>query len=362
MPGRVAHGSGVSLPQPAVSWKDGVNAPPCPSKGMKMSAPNPPYDRQQPPQPEDRPLSKLIKGAIWIAIGALIAAALVCVVWVLVGDQNGLIGKAFLTVLLLASFAGVVLLDASLAPRRPDWFALASMVSWVVVLLVGAVKIWIEGPPDARGPYSYEYASDGPERFFQFVLVIGVLQLALLHVRLYWKAHERHVTTFTRTIAIVTTAFVLALAGMLVFFLTFPRTVEYGELYWRIVVSLAILGAVGTTILPLLNALFAPKRPRPTYAAPAPHPVQPVQPVSPYGAVDAWTQPAVPAPQPWPTYVDGFTPLPALPDGSPDWNAYYTGYPTYPQWPHADAQPPASQPGPQDIPPRPPLPPVPPVV
>ena len=50
--------------------------------------------------------SLLIRGAIWIAIGALIAAALVCVVWVLIGDQDGLIGRAFLTILLLAGFAG----------------------------------------------------------------------------------------------------------------------------------------------------------------------------------------------------------------------------------------------------------------
>ncbi|WOF23644.1 hypothetical protein N8K70_02900 [Microbacterium betulae] len=351
-----------------------------------MSAPYAPYDPQQPPQPEDRPMSKLIKGSIWIAIGALIAAALVCVVWVLVGDQNGLIGKAFLTVLLLAAFAGVVLLDAGLAPRRPDWFALASMVSWIVVLLVGAVKIWIKDPPygrDAMG-YGYGYGVDGAERFFQFVLVIGVLQLTLLHARLYWKAHERHVTTFTRTIAIVTTAFLLALAGMLVFFLTFPRTVEYGELYWRIVVSLAILAAVGTTILPLLNALFAPKRPRSAYAGAPGASVPQVAPS--YGVADSWAPVgAAPQPQAWPTYVDGVTPLPVLPDGSPDWNAYYTGYPTYPQWSQAPSwqdpsaapdpsgqqwsapaqtssgQPapdPSSGPGGQDIPPRPPLPPV----
>ena len=54
--------------------------------------------------------SKLIRIAIWVAIGALIAAALVCVVWVLIGSQNGLIGRAFLTILLLAAFAGVALI------------------------------------------------------------------------------------------------------------------------------------------------------------------------------------------------------------------------------------------------------------
>lgn len=314
-----------------------------------MSAPYPPHDRSL--ASGDKPMSKLIKGAIWIAIGALIAAALICVVWVLVGDQNGIIGKAFLTVLLLAGFAGVVLLDANLAPRRPDWFALASMISWVVVLLVGAVKIWLDVVPrgwESDDYFEYGYGAEGIERFFHLVLVIGVLQLALLHQRLFWRAHERHVTTFTRSVAIATTVFLVVLVAMLVFFLTFPDSFDFGELYWRIVVSLAILAAVGTTLLPLLNALFAPRKPRPTapaYAAPVA-----AQPYAP----QAYAQPQ------WPTYYDGVTPLPVLPDGSPDWNAYYTGYPTYPQPSGQTGQTP-SAPGEPDVPPRPPVPPVPPV-
>lgn len=260
---------------------------------------------------EKKNLSLLIRGAIWIAIGALIAAALVCVVWVLVGDQDGLIGRAFLTILLLAAFAGIAILEAGLAPNRPDWLALASMVSWIVALLVGAVKIWL--PEDT-------YSFTAGERFFQLLLVVGILQLALLHVRLFTPAAQRHVTTFTRIIYIATVVFLGGLVGMLVFFLTFPHTFEYGELYWRIVVALTILAAVGTTLIPLLNALFAPKKP-------------------------ARAVPSSPAPQAWPTYADAVTPLPVLPDGSPDWNAYYTGRPSTPQ-PHH----PAALPAPAAIP------------
>ncbi|MBT2484961.1 MULTISPECIES: hypothetical protein [unclassified Microbacterium] len=252
---------------------------------------------QQSTQGDNKNMSLLIRGAIWIAIGALIAAALVCVVWVLIGDQDGLIGRAFLTIVLLAAFAGIAILEAGLAPNRPDWLALASMVTWIVALLVGAVKIWL---PEDDGYFS------GAERFFQLLLVIGILQLALLHVRLFTPAAKRHVTTFTRVIYIVTLVFLAGLVGLLVFFLSFPQSFDYGELYWRIVVALTILAAVGTTLIPLLNALFAPKRPRnasPTIAA-------------------------APA---WPTYADGITPLPALPDATPDWNAYYTGYPSIPQ-------------------------------
>ena len=46
--------------------------------------------------PDHAPRSGLLRWAIWVAIIALIAAALVCVVWVLVGPENGLIGRAFL--------------------------------------------------------------------------------------------------------------------------------------------------------------------------------------------------------------------------------------------------------------------------
>ncbi|WP_406246429.1 hypothetical protein ACI7YT_14695 [Microbacterium sp. M] len=249
-------------------------------------------------QPEEVAVAKpnaslLIRGAIWIAIGALIAAALVCVVWVLIGDQDGLIGRAFLTILLLAGFAGIAILEAGLAPNRPDWLALTSMITWIVALLVGAVKIWL---PDDTG-----YFGGGAERFFQLLLVVGILQLALLHVRLFKPAAERYITVFTRVIYYLTLVFLVALVGMLVFFLTFPHTFTYNDLYWRIVVALAILAAVGTTLIPLLNALFAPKKQKAAVAAPA---------------------------QQWPTYGDGVTPLPVLADGTPDWNAYYTGYPT----------------------------------
>jgi len=256
--------------------------------------------------------SKLMRSAIWIAIGSLIAAALVCVVWVLIGDQDGIIGRAFLTILLLAVFAGIAIMESHLAEHRPEWLALSSMITWIVALLVGAVKIWMP-EHDPFGGWSLL-------RFWQLLLVVGIMQLALVHVRLFLPASKRYVTTFTRVIVIVTIALLALLVALLVFYLTFPDLFRYDDLYWRIVIALAILVAVGTTLIPLLNALFAPKK-KPSFA---PH-VAPVGP--PQGAAVApQTAQGVTA---WPTYADGRTPLPVLPDGSPDWNAYYTGHPTY---------------------------------
>lgn len=264
-------------------------------------------------QPITSPESnKILRASIWVAIGALIAAALVCVVWVLIGDENGIVGKAFLTVLLLAAFAGVAILETNLAARRPAWLALASMLAWVLILLIGAFLIWM--------PTS-GYFGVGAERFFRFILIALIIQGALLHARLLLRAYERHQTTFTTVVTYVTIGLVVILAVMLVLPLMTDEFVTYRPLYWRVVVALAILAAVGTAIVPLVNALFAPKAPR----AAAPAPYNGVPPA--YGRVPAAA--LTPAPLPWPTFADGVTPLPALPDGAPDWNAYYTGRPTY---------------------------------
>ncbi|GAA3911737.1 hypothetical protein [Microbacterium invictum] len=252
--------------------------------------------------------NRILRSAIWIAIGALIAAAIVCVIWVLLGDANGMVGKAFLTILLLAGFAGIAILEANLAPRRPAWFALASMVTWVLVLLVGAFLIWM--------PEGSQYFGAGAERFFKFLLIALILQAALLHVRLYTKAHQRYETTFTSIVTYVTIALVVILAIMLIVPIVIEEYVVFRPIYWRVVVALAILAAVGTALVPLVNALFAPKKPRPAAVVATPY-------------AQSYAQPLAQAP--WPTYVDGITPLPMLPDGSPDWNAYYTGQPTYTQ-------------------------------
>lgn len=314
--------------------------PPHPAP-QSYPSPQGPAQPSAAPEGEKREMPRLIRGAIYIAIAALLLAAIVCVIWVFIPNQGGIIAKAMLTILLLAGFCGAVLLDANLAGGRPPWLVLVSIATWVVALLVGAFKIWAPPEDDSFGWVTI--------RVVQLACVVGLLQLGLLHQRLYWKAHERYVTGFTRAIAIATTGFLAAMVLMLVFFLTFPDAFEYSEWYWRVVVALSILAAVGTLILPLLNALFAPRERRAARAAPA------------YGG----------APQ-WPTFSDGVTPLPVLPDGTPDWEAFVTGVPSpgarmpqqypghAPQQPTPPPQPasPQSAPGPQPphIPPAPPLP------
>lgn len=247
-------------------------------------------DRSPTPQPTEH-ASPVMRNIIWVAMGALIASALVCVVWVLVGNQDGLIGRAFLTIVLLAGFAAIALAVAHGVGSRPTWLSRAQLVVWIVVVLVGAVKIWMP-----RGEESWGWAT---ERFFHFLLVIGLLHLALLHVRLYVTASLRYVTTATKAISYVTLALLGILVVMLVVYLTVPHLFYYPDVYWRIVASLAILVAVGTIMIPLLNAQFAPRQPKAARVR--------------YGTTSNG----------WPTYADGRTPLPQLADGKPDWAAYY---------------------------------------
>ncbi len=246
-----------------------------------------------PSRPAERPA--LLRAAIWVAIGALIAAAIVCVVWVLIGSQNGIVVRAFLTILLLAGFSGVSIMDVYLAARRETWFTLVSMGVWIAILLIGAFLIWM--------PTSAYFAfSTGFQRVFAFLLIVLILQLAVLHVRLYSGAHLRRPLVFTRVVTWITVALIAVLAIMLVLPLMLWEWVDFHDVYWRIVVALTILATVGTALVPLVNALFAPRG-----ARPLPLPVAPLG---------------------WPTYADGATPLPMFPDGSPDTNAYYTGQPS----------------------------------
>jgi len=255
-----------------------------------MTAPYSPHTTAAVESDDAPGIPPLMRGAMWVAIGALIAGAILCVFWVLVSPEGGVIPKAFMTILALAGFAGTSLLDAQLAARRPAWLVVVSMSSWVLVLLCTLTLIWV--------PTEYVYPV---AKVWFFILIVLFVQLTVLHQRLVWRAHSRHVTGFTRALTVVTSVFVVSLLVMALVPLTLPTYFDYPEVYGRIMVSLAILGAVGTALIPLITTMFSPKR----------------------GSALARAQGL-----PWPTYRDGVTPLPMLADGQPDFEAQRTGVPS----------------------------------
>ncbi len=301
------------------------------------------------------------RAAIWVAIAGLIASAIVTVVWVLIGSADGTIGRAFFTIILLAGFAGIAIAESRIADRREAWFALASIGSWIAALLIGILLIWMPEPERYFGYYSFLPF----ERVFRFALIVAVLQAALYFVRLYVGLAKRARTLFARIVAPITIGLVGVLALLLILPLVFNEWIEYRDFYWRVVVAITILAAVGAALIPLVSALLAPPRPSAprvrTVTRTVVRPVAPARPATPAVPV-ASAPPAPSAPAaaavtaaasepaavvtepsgaattpastetaellPWPMYVDGVTPLPMLPDGSPDWNAYYTGHPT----------------------------------
>ncbi|MGO2189262.1 MAG: hypothetical protein ACTH4Y_13605 [Microbacterium gubbeenense] len=240
---------------------------------------------------ESTGIPPLLRGVMWVAIGALIAGAILCVFWVLLSPEGDVIPKAFLTIIALAAFAGMSLMDAQLAPGRTSWLVLVSMLSWVLVLLCALTLIWV--PADNLFVVA---------KVWYFILIVLFVQLTVLHQRIVWRAHTRHTTGFTRTLTVITSVFIVALLFMALVPLTLPTYFDYPDMYGRIMVSLAILGAVGTALIPLITAMFGPKR------------------------VAAHVEAA--RTLPWPTYRDGVTPLPMLPDGQPDFDALRTGVPS----------------------------------
>ncbi|SJN40351.1 hypothetical protein FM119_11890 [Mycetocola reblochoni REB411] len=307
---------------------------------------------------------------MWIAIGAVIASALVCVVWVLVGDDgNAIIGRAFLTILLLAAFAGVALYDASAAARRRQWESLLSLGGWVLILALAMIKIWMP----FRDSFDYYFASDSAfVRTFQLIGIVLVIRLAILHVQLFSRLLTNRADRFARIDGFITIGLVAVLAVLLVIPLVFTDYV-FHSIYYRAAVAVAILATVGTVLVPLfrlLSSAGSTKEPaRAAQAAPqrgfdalgagysAPtgddtgsgvatqvpagqgsvvagpaHTTQAQAGVPARESVPSHSrQPGAPIPRNlptrfgWPLFADGRTPLPVLHNGAPDLDAYYTG-------------------------------------
>ncbi|KQO60336.1 hypothetical protein [Curtobacterium sp. Leaf261] len=316
-------------------------------------------------------------------IGAVIAAGLVGVVAVLIGDFGTVGLQLLLMILVVVVFALLSWYDADVSSRRSSTFALASVVTSMYLLVVGLVKIWILRPDSISARYEDPIWTIGTQ-FWQWIGLVVVARAALLLVHLLLNIHRRFRKPVLQVVAKVTVGLIALLAALVSIPLLFPNT-HFGESFWRLLWVVAILVVLGTVLVPLSNALFGPRPtwpqggtvdpryvPTPLYvgtqSAATPQDVatppiawQPgehdrtggptsVRPSTPVG--HGWG--ATPAPNPsatrqdpsapsatssgrasddhryepepprlrvlaWPRYVDG-TPLPAGPDGSPDFS------------------------------------------
>lgn len=292
-------------------------------------------------------LSRGKRALLFIIVGGLAAAALVSAGFVVFGEQGDIVARALWTVLILTAFALIVLAETRVQYRE----------SWVLPLRVGG---WVASAFIALFN-SWDYRTDIGDTIFLVPLTIVsivVIQLAVLHITLMGRAFWRDPSPAIAMSAVVATVCAAAVAVMIVIPLLVRPDDLFGDTYWRIVVALAIIGTVATVISPLVRAIVRPRRPEtsatghagestapaaypgqgapytaqqmspshPPAQAPASYPPQP-------GYAPAGYAPQAPA---WPTYYGTPVPLPILPDGTPDWQAYHTGQPTpgsraYPQ-------------------------------
>ena len=295
-------------------------------------------------RPDDRQYAWVRHLMPRIVIGALIAAALVGVYAVLIGEFDALCWRLVGTIALFVFFSLVSWYDADVSARRAPWFGAVSVVTSVYLLLAGLVKVWT--------PTVYDQTAPWWEPFAWFALV-AVARLGLLHVHLVLNTQRR----FTGPIMSKVTVATLCLVGVLTVGLSLPlifTRVDFGETYWRLIGVIAILDALGTILIPLTYSLFGPKalKTPKTPAQPWQTPAQPWQ-TSPASTATPPAPPAAPslptvAPAPsvplatsaptftappvsayprlvvgsglqleWPRYING-APLPARADGSPD--------------------------------------------
>jgi hypothetical protein len=204
--------------------------------------------------------------SLFLAIGALIAAAVLGGYFIIVGDQANVAGRAWLTLFLVGLFAGAVVLDANVANGPNRWYLGVSTIVNVVLVTIGLIKLWNGWlQPDDTAAASVWFVQT-----LRLVLIIVLFRLALLFTQLYGLYF---VTRARSQVGKLTAILTIALAWVTALILAAPAAFpepEWPDWWWR-VAGATTLVAVVTTVIPLIVRAFEPKAPKPAL------PVQPVQ-------------------------------------------------------------------------------------
>lgn len=292
-----------------------------------------------------------------VIIGSVVAAALIGVAAMVVGEFGTLHLRAILTVIIIVVFSLLAWYDADVSSKRSHNFALVGVFVSLYLLIAGILKVWVPAiiyaqPTDNfYAGASYEYGTYNiVEDFWHWIWLVIIARFALLHAHLLLNIHRKYVTPILQLTAKITIGLIVLFAILL----TLPTLLtqfDYTETYWRFTGAVFILDVLGTVLIPLSYALFGPKSqsqmqpvysptttklqagavppanvPSSAWGAPSVPPVvqtAPVEPAgdnSPTGSVMFEAPPVASRKLAWPRYEDG-TPLPVLPDGTPDFSA-----------------------------------------
>lgn len=259
----------------------------------------PPPDATAPEAPARR--GRAATAALYIAIGALVAAAALGAYFIIAGDQANVAGRAWLTLLLVGLFAGAVVLDANVDNGPNRWYLGVSTVVNVVIVAVGLLKLW----NGWLQPEDTAAASVWLAQMARLLAVIVLFRVALLFMQLYGHHFVRRGRTpVGKIMAIVTISLVWATALVLAAPAIFPAT-DWPDWWWRIAGATSLV-AVVTTVIPLLLRAFDPNKPKPAPAQPVAY--APVQQAPGYYAQQPY--PGQPVPQQYPAQ---YPPQPGVP-------------------------------------------------
>jgi len=267
-----------------------------------------------PPAPDAAPekRSRAATMSLYLAIGALIAAAALGGFFIIVGDQANIAGRAWLTLLLVALFAGAVVLDAFAARGPNRWYLGVSTIVNVVLVAIGLLKLW----NGWLQPEDTAAASVWLLQMLRLLMIIAVLRLAVLFTQLYGL----HFVTRARTqlgklVSVLTVGLVWATALVLAAPAAFPAP-AWPDWWWRIAGATTLV-AVVTTVIPLIMRAFEPRAPKP----PKPVVQQPAyyaqQVPGYYGQVPGQPAPGPvvqPIPPGYPQAAPGVPPVPTVPE------------------------------------------------
>jgi len=297
-------------------------------------------------------------------VGSVVAAALVGVTAIVVGQFGTIHLQALFTVILIVAFALLTWYDAEVSAKRSSTFALIGVGISVILLIIGMFKIWLPQSSDLDTDYAYydDTSYDVAENFGHWVWLVIIARFALLHAHLLLNIHRKYNTPVLSVVANITLG-LIALFGILLALPSIFDNTDFGEAYWRLFGAVFILDVLGTVLIPLAYALFSPKKSaeeeykrwdeqphvpvvqqeqqfqsparqqlhehrdvpsqpvahRSTFQ-PATSPVEPTeQTFGPTGAVKFEKRPTPSKKLAWPRYEDG-TPLPINPDGTPNFD------------------------------------------
>ena len=294
------------------------------------------------PAEKPRRLSTFLKVSIILLAGLTVAS----ISLLFIGDFEGKFERVFSTFALFAVFVLFTALDTR-REQKSEWYAPVALIANAYILGLLLIVIWMT-PYDSFGLMW--------EIFWKSVFVILVTRLVILCCQLLLSLGAR-LTEVVNRFAFVTS--VLAVLSGILF--TAPVGIEafdlhIPDLYWRIATALLILTALGLSITLLLRWSYGseareaaraqrlagrPYGPSGQQLPPAqghgfPHQAGTGAPQVPGQAPQQAPQQAPGQPQqapgqaqaqqppllPWPTFPDG-RPLPAGPDGQPDFSSLH---------------------------------------